>query len=204
MRNLFTLDQQFERLDMPDAEVSVLHGLPLPLPPEALFNALYEQTVWHERPIIMYGKPMMQPRLMAWYGDPRADYSYSGLKMERQDWSPLLSDIKTRLEDACEVRFNSVLLNLYRNERDSMAMHADNERELGGEPVIASLTLGATRMFVMKHRKRRDVPSWHIPLVAGDVLLMRGYTQTFWNHGVPKQTQPCGARINLTFRTIVS
>ena len=215
----------FERLDLPDAEVSILHGLALPLAPQALFEALMAQTPWRQDEIMMFGKAVLQPRLHAWYGDANAAYTYSGLRNVPLAWTALLADIRARVEAACALEgggfsgrascqktdshfsgqrfgFNSVLLNLYRDERDSMGMHADDERELGREPVIASLSFGETRTLLMKHRTRRDLPTQKIPLEAGSVLLMRGATQHQWKHGINKQTAPCGARINLTFRTI--
>ena len=147
----------------------------------------------------MYGKRHLQPRLTAWYGD--ASYTYSGLRLAPLAWTPLLDEIRTAVEAACARRFNSVLLNLYRDERDSMGMHSDDEPELGPLPAIASLSYGATRTFILKHK--RDKLTLRLPLSAGGLLLMSGATQQNWLHGINKSTRSLGGRINLTFRYIV-
>jgi len=110
--------------------------------------------------------------------------------------------LRSAVEQVCGHSFNSVLLNYYRNEQDSMGFHSDDEPELGPKPVIASLSFGATREFVFKHKTRKDVKPYKIPLVAGTLLVMRSDTQTHWQHGIAKSRRPCGARVNLTFRTI--
>lgn len=202
MRDLFSIDRKFEAIDMPDADVSILHGLEMPLPYESMLRKLIEDVKWRQESVRIYGKVMPQPRLIAWYGDPGKKYDYSGISLTPLPWSDLLRDIKRRVEDCTEERFNSVFLNLYRDHNDSMGFHSDDERELGPEPSIASVTFGATRTFVMKHKKNSDLPSMKIPLEAGSVLLMKGATQRFWKHGILKQTRPCGPRVNLTFRTI--
>jgi alkylated DNA repair dioxygenase AlkB len=129
-------------------------------------------------------------------------YSYSGIRLHPLPWTDLLREVKRRIEDCTEATFNSVFLNLYRNHNDSMGFHSDDERELGLEPTIASLTFGATRLFVLKHKKDASISTVKIPLEAGSVLLMKGKTQHFWKHGILKQREPCGPRVNLTFRTI--
>lgn len=165
---------------------------------------LVEQTPWRSEEITLFGKRYLQPRLTAWYGDQGCGYRYSGLLMEPLRWTAPLLQIKQKLEDLCESRFNSVLLNYYRDQNDSMGMHSDDERELGPEPVIASLSLGATRTLSFKHKHRRDVGVLKLPLNDGSVLLMRGSTQACWKHGIAKERQPCGPRINLTFRQVMS
>lgn len=202
MRDLFSIDRQFEPLPMPDAEVSILHGLEMPLTYEAMLRKLIEDVKWRQESVRIYGKVMAQPRLIAWYGDPGKKYDYSGISLTPLPWSDLLREIKRRVEDCTDQRFNSVFLNLYRDHNDSMGFHSDDERELGLEPAIASVTFGATRVFVMKHKKDTDLAPVRIPLEAGSVLLMKGPTQRFWKHGILKQTRPCGPRVNLTFRTI--
>jgi len=132
----------------------------------------------------------------------RTAFRYSGIKLHPLPWTDLLREIKRRIEDCTESTFNSVFLNLYRDQNDSMGFHSDDERELGLEPTIASLTFGATRTFILKHKKDTSVPTMKIPLEAGSVLLMKGKTQHFWKHGILKQREPCGPRVNLTFRTI--
>ncbi len=111
--------------------------------------------------------------------------------------------IKGKVEALCQSSFNSVLLNYYRDHRDGMGFHSDDEPELGPSPVIASVTVGAARHFVLKHRYRKDVANVKLLLPSGSVLLMKGATQKNWKHGIPKATKPCGPRINLTFRQIL-
>ena len=202
MRDLFSLDQSFKPLAMRDADISILHEIEMPLPYEAMLQKLYEQTKWRQESVRVYGKIYQQPRLIAWYGDAGKKYDYSGISLTPLPWTDLLREIKRRIEDCTDSTFNSVFLNLYRDHNDSMGFHSDDERELGLEPVIASLTFGATRTFVMKHKIDRETPTSRIDLEAGSVLLMKGQTQRFWKHGILKQTTPCGPRINLTFRTI--
>jgi alkylated DNA repair dioxygenase AlkB len=199
MSDLFTPKGQWEHLNLPDADVSILRGLPLP---EDALARLINETPWRQDEITLFGKRMLQPRLHAWYGDAWASYTYSGLCNEPLSWTPLLFEIKIHVERACSACFNSVLLNLYRNENDSMGAHSDDEPELGPAPVIASLSLGTTRTFIMKHRTRRALGSVRIRLDSGSLLLMHGATQAHWKHSVPKQSIPCDPRINLTFRTV--
>jgi alkylated DNA repair dioxygenase AlkB len=201
MRDLFSIDRQFEKIEIQDADVSILHNLEMPVSYMEMLNILIQQIKWRQESVRIYGKVMPQPRLVAWYGDPGKKYAYSGITLTPLPWIDLLREIKRRIEDCTEATFNSVFLNLYRDQNDSMGFHSDDERELGAEPTIASLTFGATRTFVMKH-KTADIPPVKLPLEAGSVLLMKGKTQRNWKHGILKQTQRCGPRVNLTFRTI--
>jgi alkylated DNA repair dioxygenase AlkB len=118
-------------------------------------------------------------------------------------WTRALLEIKDCVEAAAESEFNSLLINYYRNHRDSMGLHSDDEPELGPAPVIASLSLGKERMFVLKHKRRRSLKVVRLPLASGSLLLMKGDTQRNWRHGIEKEAHPCGPRVNLTFRTIV-
>jgi len=138
--------------------------------------------------------------LVAWHGDPEAAYRYSGVTHAPCPWTPALRDIQTRLESYCGVRFNSVLGNLYRNGNDAMGWHADNERELGPEPFIASVSLGAERRFEMRHNQSRDI--LRLPLAHGSLLTMGGAFQAHWRHRIPRQPAILGPRINLTLRII--
>jgi len=162
---------------------------------------LTDCTPWSQQQITVYGKHYLQPRLSAWYGD--LNYSYSGITMEPLPWTQTLLQIKSRVETLLQQDFNSVLLNLYRDHNDSMGMHSDNERELGEWPVIASLSLGEERTFLLKHKTRKDLKTIRLPLPPGSLLLMKGNTQTHWRHGIAKERRPCGPRINLTFRNIL-
>lgn len=152
---------------------------------------------------MMWGRKIRQPRLIAWYGDAGRVYAYSGLRLDPLPWTPLLRDLKTRVEQASGAGFNSVLLNYYRDERDGIGFHSDDEPELGECPVIASLSLGEARTFVLKHKTLKSVKPVHLPLASGSLLVMKGDTQRCWRHGMPKESRPCGPRVNLTFRTII-
>ncbi|GAB5415601.1 MAG: alpha-ketoglutarate-dependent dioxygenase AlkB [Congregibacter sp.] len=169
---------------------------------ERLFVSLKQQTPWRSESITLFGKTMLQPRLIAWYGDADVDYGYSGKRLSPEPWTPLLLEIRSAMEEAARQSFNSVLLNLYRDERDSMGLHADDEPELGPAPVIASLSLGADRVFRMKHKTRKDLKPLKLELSNGSLLIMKGPTQQHWKHEVPKSRHACGPRINLTFRKV--
>jgi alkylated DNA repair dioxygenase AlkB len=188
---------------MPDAEVFYLSAASLPLPDGELKAQLIAETPWRQEEIVLWGKRHLQPRLVAWYGDEGCTYTYSGIRFTPLSWTDLLMEVKESVEAACEARFNSVLLNYYRDHRDSMGFHSDDEPELGRNPVIASLSLGEEREFIFKHKKRKDIAPVRLPLASGSVLLMKGETQHHWKHGVEKSRQPCGDRVNLTFRTVV-
>jgi alkylated DNA repair dioxygenase AlkB len=185
-------------ISIDDGELALLARLPLSLSNAEVFERLLNETPWREESVVVYGKRHLQPRLTAWYGD--ASYTYSGLRLEPLPWTALLLEIRAAVEAACGQRFNSVLLNRYRNERDSMGMHSDDEPELGNDPVIASLSYGATRTFILRHK--RDKRTVRLPLEDGSLLLMSGQLQRNWIHGINKSTRPLGERLNLTFRYI--
>ena len=188
---------------MPDADVRYFERVALPAADDVLLAALTAETPWRSEEIVVWGKRHLQPRLSAWYGDPGAAYTYSGIDLHPLPWTPLLAQLRDAVAEATGATYNSVLLNLYRNERDSMGMHSDDEPTLGPRPVIASLSLGATRTFVLKHRSDRTLRPVRIALPSGSLLLMQGDTQRCWKHGIDKQTRPLGPRLNLTFRRIV-
>lgn len=197
---LFASTSRLERLSIPDADVSFVRGLDLGASYDVLLRRLIDETPWQSETIVMWGKEMLSPRLVTWYGDPGISYYYSGIQHHPTPWSPLVADLRRRVEAASGERFNSVLVNYYRNERDSVAMHADDEKELGPEPVIASLSIGESRTFVMRHKTDRSQKTRKLVLESGSLLLMKGPTQRCWLHGVPKEKIPCGPRVNLTFR----
>jgi alkylated DNA repair dioxygenase AlkB len=192
-----------KRLPASDADLLYRSCLEVGAPTGAVLNELIARTPWRAESVVVWGKPYLQPRLTAWYGDEDARYEYSGLELDPLPWTPRLLAIKASVERAAGSGFNSVLLNYYRNERDSMGMHSDDEPELGAEPLIASLSLGAARTLVFRHRSDRSRKSLRIELGDGSLLLMRGATQRNWRHGIAKERQPCGARVNLTFRRVV-
>ena len=164
---------------------------------DSFFAALLRETAWKQE----VGRGWPFPRLTAWYADDGLTYRYSGVTHTGAGWTETLSYIKHRIERAMSVVFNSVLLNRYRDGRDSIGMHADDEPELGVNPVVASLSLGAVRTFVLKHKKSGEKRV--IPLAHGSLLVMGGTCQHRWIHGVPKTTVEVGERINLTFRNIL-
>lgn len=167
---------------------------------DRLFAALTSQLDWQEESIFIYGRWRKVPRLMCWYGDPDAHYQYSGVNHQPKPWLADLQTIKERVEQHCHCSFNSVLGNLYRGGQDSMGYHADNEKELGGNPLIASLSFGAERLFKLRHRNGYQLD---LPLGHGDLLVMAGSLQHHWQHALPKTKQPKTPRINLTFRKIL-
>jgi alkylated DNA repair dioxygenase AlkB len=150
----------------------------------------------------MFGKLLAQPRLTAWYGSAGTNYSYSGLNLVPEPFSKELLTLKAKIEQVGSTQFNSVLLNLYRNENDSMGWHADDEKELGINPIIASLSLGQTRKFQVKHKLTKNL-NLNLLLTHGSLLLMRGEMQHYWQHAIPKSKNSCDQRINLTFRNIL-
>lgn len=164
------------------------------------FRSLMMNIDWKQEGMMMYGKPVLFPRLMAWYGDAGSSYAFSGRRYEPAAWTKELQEIREQVAGPAGLVFNSVLLNLYRNGNDSMGWHADDEPELGQDPVIASLNFGATRRFMFRHRQAGL--RYELNLTHGSLLIMRGSLQHHWQHQVPKTAKPMGERINLTFRVI--
>ncbi|WP_194774618.1 alpha-ketoglutarate-dependent dioxygenase AlkB family protein [Pararhodonellum marinum] len=165
------------------------------------FQNLKENIHWKQEPIKIFGKEVLQPRLTALYGNPEIPYSYSGIRMQAQPFNEALNNIKNRIEQVAKVDFTHVLLNYYRHGQDSMGWHRDNEKELGPNPVIGSISFGAKRKFHFRHyRDKRTKVT--LDLQHGSFLLMAGATQHHWEHQVPKTRQKLGERINLTFRVI--
>lgn len=191
-----------QTISLPGAELEYFEHPQLGQTAQALYEDCYKNIAWKSQTISLFGKTMLQPRLVAWFGDPGADYAYSGQRQEVLAWTECLLALRERVQQLTGSRFNSVLANLYRNERDSMGLHADDEPELGERPVIASLSLGETRTFRLKHRSRRDLKPLKLALPTGSLLVMRGDTQRFWKHEVPKSRVACEPRINLTFRWV--
>jgi len=199
MIDLFDTDAG-EQLPLIDADIRLWRHINLNMDDQQLFQLLEKETPWAEEDVVIFGKAYKQPRLIAWYGEHA--YSYSGSQLQPKPWTETLLMIKKMVEERTGKTFNSVLVNYYRNNRDSMGFHSDDEEELGPQPVIVSLSLGVIRRFVLKHRFRKDVADVQILLESGRLLLMQGDTQANWKHGVPKETKPSGPRINLTFRNI--
>ncbi len=164
---------------------------------------IIETAPWRQDEITMFGKRTAVPRLTAWFGEPGAIYSYSGLTMDPLPWLPALLTIRTSVEKLAATSFNSVLVNLYRDGSDSMGWHSDDEKELGPEPVIASVSLGAARRFNLRRRDDTSIKQ-STELAHGDVLIMAGPTQALWQHQIPKTSRTVGPRLNLTFRTVLN
>jgi alkylated DNA repair dioxygenase AlkB len=162
---------------------------------------LLQKINWQQDNITVFGKTHPQPRLTALYGNEGKPYSYSNITMQPHPWNSLLQKIKYLIEARTECQFTTVLLNQYRDGKDSNGWHADNEKELGTNPIIASLSLGTERVFQLKHNTIADAKK-NIILEHGSLLLMKGSTQHFWKHQIPKTAKPIGNRINLTFRSI--
>lgn len=165
------------------------------------FETLLKEIDWKQEPIFIYGKTAMQPRLTAWYGDRGKSYQYSGISMRPKNWTPALLEIKQRIEKRTPVVFNSVLLNLYRDQQDSVGWHRDNEKSLGINPVIGSVSFGAPRKFLFRYYTDKSIQH-SLELAHGSFLLMQGETQHYWEHSIPKQNHKTGPRINMTFRVI--
>lgn len=190
-------------LALPDADVALDDGWMRRGDADALLAVLLATVPWEVHRIRLFGREVDSPRLSCWIGDPQATYTYSGTRFTPQPWPDVLQPLRARLQRELGVNFNSVLGNLYRDGRDYMGWHSDNERELGARPVIASVSLGATRRFVLK---RRDGSSLKLALDLqhGSLLAMAGDTQAHYRHALPATAKPIGPRINLTFRRIVT
>ncbi|SNT16379.1 DNA-N1-methyladenine dioxygenase [Noviherbaspirillum humi] len=190
----------FEEIELADARMRFMPRFYDPAEADRLFDLLLKETDWRQESVVIAGQARQQPRLCAWIGD--VGYAYSGLSLAARAWSPTLARIRQQVEAASGHAYNSVLLNLYRNEADAMGWHSDSEPELGPDPAIASLSLGATRSFRLRHARRRDLRPLSLALSHGSLLLMESGVQRFWRHAVPRESAPCGPRINLTFRWI--
>ena len=192
-----------ERLPIADADVLLYHQIELGQSYDQLLYELIDNTTWRQEEITLFGKAHRQPRLSAWYGNRDSVYTYSGISLRPRPWNQTLLNLKACVESQLGRSFNSVLLNYYRDQRDSMGMHSDDESELGKQPVIASLSLGEERILLLRHRYRKELGTFKLPLPSGSLLVMKGDTQSHWKHGIAKQNHPCGPRVNLTFRTIL-
>jgi alkylated DNA repair dioxygenase AlkB len=181
-----------------DGELAILAQLPLPISNAEVLARLLHETDWRHESVVVYGKRHLQPRLTAWHGE--ASYTYSGLRLEPRPMTPLLELLRQAVEAATGHRYNSVLLNCYRDGADSMGMHSDDEAELGPQPAIASLSFGATRTFILRHRLSGR--TLKLALTDGSLLLMAGALQKNWMHGINKTVKHTLCRINLTFRYI--
>ncbi len=164
------------------------------------FDFLSEETPWEQPEIVMFGKKHKQSCLSTWHSDAGVNYVYSGVERVAHPMNEILSEIRRRCEDAAGAKFNSVLVNLYRDGRAGMGWHADNEAVNGREPTIASVSLGATRRFDLRHRQTKETVK--VDLEDGSLLVMSGLSQKCWVHQIAKTARPVSPRINLTFRLV--
>ena len=200
--DLFANTQEIIDIPATDAQLRLYPHIYPSSTTQQLFEQLKQQLQWRQDVLKIHGRDIPIPRLNTWYGDAGTEYSYSGVSFTPHPWTKELLHIKYTIETLCGEKFNSVLANLYRDGQDSVAWHSDDEPELGRNPVIASLSLGATREFVLKHKRRKDLKPIRLSLADGSLLLMAGPTQHHWIHQVPKTRKLVGARINLTFRWV--
>ncbi len=200
MNNLFNQNQP--NILPCDGELYLIENFFSSIESKQIYTTLLEEIDWQQYQIKMFGKMINQPRLTAWYGEENIAYSYSGLSLNALPFTPLLENLRTKIEENFQASFNSVLLNLYRNEKDSMGWHADDEKELGSSPIIASLSFGSTRKFLLKHKQDKAL-KLGINLTPGSLVLMKGTMQHHWLHAIPKTTINCDSRINLTYRKIL-
>ena len=191
------------KISLPDSEISLYQKHFDSEIAANLLNDLTEEIPWQQNKIRFYGKESLVPRLESWHGDKGMSYTYSGIKMDAKPWTQNLLMIKESIEPIAKTTFNSVLINYYRDGKDRVAWHSDDEKELGKNPVIASVSLGAERKFKLRHKKYKENQLQHeVFLQNGSLLLMSGPTQHHWLHEIPRTAKPIGPRINLTFRVI--
>ena len=188
--------------DLGDAWIREYPQLFSPECADELLKALLVQIPWRQDSIRIAGKRIPVPRLQCWMGDRGSRYAYSGIHLEPVPWQPPVTEIREKIQALGDADFNSVLLNYYRNGQDSVAWHADDEPELGANPVIASLSLGAERKFQLRHKRDKSRDRYHMLLRNGSVLIMGKTLQNNWLHQLPKETTLQSPRINLTFRLV--
>ncbi len=201
LRDFYCVYKTCETLISDSGELKLFRSVWAAGKPDLFFDQLCHQTPWKQPEILIAGNRVKIPRLQAWYGDPGASYRYSGLLMQPLTWTDSLNQVKQRVEQVCEMHFNSALVNCYRNGNDSVGWHSDDESELGRNPVIASVSLGATRRFQLQHRSDSQ-RKFHVDLLHGDLLVMQGEFQHHWRHQLPKTKKQVGKRINITFRWV--
>jgi len=195
-------DRDASLINLPDGQLRYFPHLFPESEADRLMASLQAEIPWEQSDIWIAGQRRKIPRLNAWYGDAGADYSYSGRLFRALSWLPDLKTIKQQVESACGTVFNSALVNLYRDGSDSVDWHSDDEPELGSNPIIASVSLGAVRRFQIKHKSRREVGLRDLDLGHGSLLVMEGEFQHHWRHRLPKMPGVNKARLNITFRRV--
>ena len=207
--NLFSADQRIQtcgsscsqHIALPDADIEFFPAFFTQDESDRLFAELMNTVTWNQEHIRWYGKTLPLPRETAWYGDEGKNHKYSGILVQPLPWIPVLLEIKAAIESASGTTFNSVLLNKYRNGRDSVSWHSDDEKELGPLPIIGSVSLGQSRQFRLRHKANKALRT-SIDLTHGSFMIMKGRTQDCWDHEIPKSARVERPRINLTFRDI--
>ena len=190
-------------IPIPDGELVYLPGFVPRTAADRLLAELLALPDWQQLRLRLFGREVDAPRLTAWYGDPGARYGYSGIVHEPRPWPLVLAALRARLRDELALDLNGVLANQYRDGRDSMGWHSDDEPELGPRPVVASVSLGAERRFRLRHRTRKELAPLDLTLEHGSLLVMRGETQHQWEHSLPRSARCREARVNLTFRPVI-
>lgn len=199
MRSSFIADESADQSTDSGDYYLVENFLPKPKA-SRLLDIFEHEFDWQQQEIFLYGRKVMQPRLTCWFADPGVEYAYSGLTLSARPWHPELQKLKESLQNKIGHSFNSVLANAYRNGKDSMGWHADDEKELGSQTVIASISLGASRKFKLQSRDGNEKRDFQ--LESGSLFVMQHHCQTRYRHAVPKTAKKVGLRINLTFRLI--
>lgn len=191
-----------EKFKLPDAELIYYPDFLQPKMADFLYAYLLNSIPWKQQNIKLFGKEIPQPRLTAFFAEKGISYTYSGLQLQSNSFLSEIQKFKEQVEKISEINFNTCLANLYRDGKDSMGWHADDEKVLGENPVIASISLGGVRRFQWKHKTKSLKEE--LALEHGSLLLMKGSMQHFWKHQLPKTTKQISPRINLTFRKIYS
>ena len=194
--------RETQDFNLPDAQLTYLPSFLSKPEADSLYEVLFNQTNWQHYDITVFGKTYPQPRLTALYSVTNQPYSYSNITMHPSPLTDELKKLMSKVNDYTNHMFNTLLLNLYRDGSDSNGWHADNEKELGINPVIASLSLGVERPFHFKHRTLKE-QRHKLLLQHGSLLIMSGAMQHHWLHQIAKTKKSIGPRINLTFRTLV-
>ena len=184
-----------------DLKIRVQEGFFTPIRSNEFLESLIETLPWESIKIKMFGREVFIPRLQCWISDDGCEYSYSGNKLNRQPWTPELLMIKEQVLKKTNLEFNSVLINYYQDGQDSMGWHADDEKELGKNPTIASLSFGGERDLVFKNILSKETLA--IPQLNGALIIIDGKTQRYWQHSIKKTKKFISPRINLTFRNIM-
>ncbi len=199
--SLFEPSKTWEIFDVPDADLRLLPSFLHVQAADHLLNLLIKKTIWKQHAVKFFEKEHPLPRLQQWYGSPGLTYSWSGLKLEPDPWPDYLLDIRDRVSEVARCSFNTVLLNLYRNGKDTVGWHSDDEKDMGVGSTVASISLGAVRPFVLRHKTIAGALTINMP--HGSLLIMAGTTQAYWQHSLPRRAGILDPRVNLTFRTII-